>query len=123
MSEGVRGLLASVFAAVVMVADEVSLMEGASRLESELAVVDTALSRGNILALIERLRKAFPHMKVLVLGTSDEPLLARRLIEAGAGGYVLKRVIATDLLPAIDAVLKGETYTSLAAMPPAMRAG
>jgi two-component system secretion response regulator SsrB len=123
MSEGVRGLLASVFAAVVMVADEVSLLEGASRLESELAVVDTALSRGNILALIERLRMAFPHMKVLVLGTSDEPLLARRLIEAGAGGYVLKRVIATDLLPAIDAILKGETYTSLAVMSPSKRTG
>jgi two-component system secretion response regulator SsrB len=123
MSEGVRGLLASVFTAVVMVADEVSLLEGASRLESELAVVDTALSRGNILALIEQLRKAFPHMKVLVLGTSDEPLLARRLIEAGAGGYVLKRVIATDLLPAIDAILKGETYTSLAVMSPSKRTG
>jgi DNA-binding NarL/FixJ family response regulator len=117
MSEGVRGLLASVFAAVVMVADEVSLIEGAKRLGSELAIVDTALPRGNILALIQRMRRGFPHMKVLVLGTSDEPLLARRVIEAGAGGYVLKRTIASDLLPAIDAILAGATYTSRAAMP------
>src|SRR5262245_17539687 len=116
MSEGIRGLVASVFNAVVMVADEVSLIEGASRLDSELAIVDTALSRGNILALVRRLRIGFPDMKLLVLGISDQPLLARRVLDAGAGGFVLKRMVATDLLPAIDAVLAGESYISPAAI-------
>ena len=112
MSEGIRGLVASVFNAVVMVADEVSLIEGASRLESELAIVDTALSRGNILTLVRRLRVGFPDMKLLVLGITDQPLLARRVLDAGAGGFVLKRAVATDLLPAIEAVLAGEFYIS-----------
>jgi DNA-binding NarL/FixJ family response regulator len=116
MSEGIRGLVASVFNAVVMVADEVSLIEGASRLESELAIVDTALSRGNILTLVRRLRTGFPEMKLLVLGMSDQPLLARRVVDAGAGGFVLKRAVATDLLPAIDAVLAGESYISPSAL-------
>lgn len=116
MSEGIRGLVASVFNAVVMVADEVSLIEGASRLESELAIVDTALSRGNILTLVRRLRTGFPEMKLLVLGMSDQPLLARRVVDAGAGGFVLKRAVATDLLPAIDAVLAGEFYISPSAL-------
>src|SRR6267378_2306090 len=40
LSEGVRGLLATTFKAVVMVADEVSLFESAGRLQSDLAVVD-----------------------------------------------------------------------------------
>lgn len=115
MSEGIRGLVASVFNAVVMVADEVSLLEGASRLESELAIVDTALSRGNILTLIRRLRSGFPEMKLLVLGISDQPVLVRRILDAGAGGFVLKRMVATDLLPAIDAVLAGQSYVSPAA--------
>lgn len=112
MSEGIRGLVASVFNAVVMVADEVSLIEGASRLESELAIVDTALSRGNILTLVRRLRLGFPDMKLLVLGMTDQPVLARRVLDAGAGGFVLKRAVATDLLPAIEAVLAGEFYIS-----------
>ncbi|MFO0993104.1 MAG: response regulator [Hyphomicrobiales bacterium] len=116
MSEGIRGLVGSIFNAVVMVADEVSLLEGASRLDSELAIVDTALSRGNILTLIRRLRSGFPEMKVLVLGISDQPLLVRRILDAGAGGFVLKRMVATDLLPAIDAVLAGESYISPAAV-------
>ena len=116
MSEGIRGLVASIFNAVVMVADEVSLLEGASRLDSELAIVDTALSRGNILTLIRRLRSGFPEMKVLVLGISDQPLLVQRILDAGAAGFVLKRMVATDLLPAIDAVLSGQSYVSPAAV-------
>lgn len=116
MSEGIRGLVASIFNAVVMVADEVSLLEGASRLDSELAIVDTALSHGNILTLIRRLRSGFPEMKVLVLGISDQPLLVQRILDAGAGGFVLKRMVATDLLPAIDAVLSGQSYVSPAAV-------
>ena len=122
MSEGIRGLVASIFTAVVMVADEVSLIEGASRLKSELAIVDTALSRGNILTLIRRLRAEFPDMKVLILGISDQPLLARRVLDAGAGGFVLKREISTDLLPAIDAVLAGVSYISPGAIDLRLRA-
>ena len=40
VSEGVRGLLATLFRAVVMVADEISLFESAGRLQCDLAVVD-----------------------------------------------------------------------------------
>ena len=37
LSEGVRGLLATAFGSVVMVADEASLIEGASRLRFDRA--------------------------------------------------------------------------------------
>jgi len=33
-------------------------------------------------------------------------------MEAGADGYVLKRAIATDLLPAVDAILEMKNYIS-----------
>jgi DNA-binding NarL/FixJ family response regulator len=116
MSEGIGGLVASVSTAVMMVADEASLLQAASRLESELAIVDSALSRGNLLTLVRCLRTGFPEMRVLVIGVSDQPALARRVLEAGAGGFVLKRAVATDLLPAIDAVLAGQIYVSSAAV-------
>jgi len=112
MSEGIRGLVTSVFNAVVMVADEVSLIEGASKLESELAIVDTTLSKGNILTLVSRLRSNFPQMKVLILGVSDNPSFPQLALDAGACGFVLKRAVATDLLPALDAVLVGKSYIS-----------
>jgi DNA-binding NarL/FixJ family response regulator len=112
LSEGIRGLLATTFEAVVMVADEASLFESAGRLRSELAVVDLALSRGNAIDLIRRLRALFPAMKMIVVSTHDQPSVSRSVLEAGADGFVVKRAIATDLLAATDAVLGGHRYLS-----------
>jgi ActR/RegA family two-component response regulator len=49
LTEGVRGMLESAFDAVVMVADEPSLLESAARLQPTLAVVDLSLARGESL--------------------------------------------------------------------------
>ncbi len=105
VSEGVRRLLATKFDAVVMVADEVSLVEVADRMQSDLAVVDLALSRGNALELVRRLRSRFPRMKIVIVSLHDQPTVGRSVLNAGADGFVVKRTIATDLLAAIDAVL------------------
>jgi len=45
LTEGVRGLLETLFHTVVMVADEASLTETAARLQPEVAVVDLSLAR------------------------------------------------------------------------------
>jgi DNA-binding NarL/FixJ family response regulator len=112
VSEGVRGLLATSFRAVVMVADEVSLFESAGRLQSDLAVVDLSLSRGGGLELVRRLRASFPTMKLIVVSVHDHASLSRSVLDAGADGFVTKRAIATDLLAAADAVLAGVRYVS-----------
>jgi len=112
VSEGVRNLLATTFATVVMVADEVSLFESAGRLHSDLAVVDLSLSRGNGLDFVRRLRGRFPDMKLIIVSVHDQASVSRSVLEAGADGFVGKRAIATDLLAAADAVLAGQRYVS-----------
>jgi DNA-binding NarL/FixJ family response regulator len=112
LSEGIRNLLASSFEAVVMVADEVSLFETAGRLQSDLIVVDLALSRGNALELVRRLRGRFPTMKMIIVSSYGQSSVSRSVLEAGADGFVVKRAVATDLLAATDAVLAGQRYVS-----------
>jgi DNA-binding NarL/FixJ family response regulator len=112
LNEGVRGLLATTFEAVVMVADEVSLFESAGRLQSDLAVVDLALSPGNALGFVRRLRERFPAMKMIIVSIHDPAILGRSVLDAGADAFVVKHAIATDLLPAADAVLAGQRYVS-----------
>ena len=112
LSEGVRRLLATAFDAIVMVADEISLFESASRLQSDLAVVDLALSRGTGLELVRRFRNRFPNTKVIFVSSHDDAALSRSVLEAGAHGFVIKRSIATDLLTAADSVLAGNRYVS-----------
>jgi len=112
LSEGVRNLLATMFDTVVMVADEGSLFESAGRLRSDLAVVDLALSRGNALDFVRRLRGRFPAMKLIIVSVHDQPSVSRSVVEAGADAFVGKGAIATDLLAAADAVLAGQPYVS-----------
>jgi two-component system secretion response regulator SsrB len=47
-----------------------------------------------------------------VLSVHDQPSVCRKVMEAGADAFVLKRSIATDLLAAIDAVQAGRSYVS-----------
>ena len=124
LTEGIRGLLETMFDAVVMVADEASLQETAARLQPCLAVVDLALSRDGGLALVRRLRARSPRLKLVLLSHHDEASACLTTLEAGADAFVLKRAIATDLLPAIDAVQAGGSFTSPAVQgPPLAKTG
>ena len=102
LAEGVRGLLETAFGSVVMVADETSLLDAAGRLHPDVAVVDLSLAQAGSLNWLRALRERCPGLKVIVLSVHDEPNVRRAALEAGADAFVLKRAIATDLMPAVD---------------------
>ena len=90
-----------------MVADEASLLEGASRLRPDVAVVDLSLAQDSGLDWLREVRQRCPELKVIVLSVHDEQSVRRAAMEAGADAFVLKRAIATDLLPAVELVERG----------------
>jgi two-component system secretion response regulator SsrB len=92
-----------------MVADEASLLEAASRLRPDVAVVDLSLARDSSLGWLQALRRSCPDLKVIVLSVHDEQTVRRAAAEAGAHAFVLKRAIATDLLPAVELVRGGRS--------------
>ncbi|MGH9336450.1 MAG: response regulator, partial [Vicinamibacteria bacterium] len=110
LSEGIRSLLGTEFDAVVMVADERSLCESAQRLKPRLAVIDLALARGDIAGLLRRVRLGCHGLKVILLSAHDEPAIAQAASEAGADGLVCMNAIATDLMAAVDDLLRGERH-------------
>jgi len=105
LTQGVRGLLETMFDSVVMVADETSLSESAARLRPEIAIVELALVRDRNLDWLQALRARCPGLRVIVLSMHDEPNVRQAALDAGADAVVLKRAIVTDLLPAIERVL------------------
>ena len=60
LTEGVRGLLGTLFGTVVMVADASSLQESARRLQPEVAVVDLSLTRESNLDWLMELHRSCP---------------------------------------------------------------
>jgi two-component system secretion response regulator SsrB len=106
LRDSVRGLLETTFETVFMVANEASLLEGAGRLQPAVIVVDLSLSEGDVIGLLGRIAERSPDSKILVLSVHDEPTVAQAAFAAGAHAVVLKRALATDLLPAVDALQK-----------------
>ncbi len=64
---------------------------------------------GGGLAAMRRLRDAAPLARVLVLTASDKPASLIEAVEAGATGYLTKRVKGEELRAAVLAVSRGES--------------
>jgi DNA-binding NarL/FixJ family response regulator len=112
MLEAVRGLLEGKFTTTVMVADAGSLLEAVSRINPDLVVVDLSLPVSAGANIVRTLLGRFAGLKVIVLSVHDEQAALLQAFGAGAVGFVLKRTAAVDLVPAVDAVLRGEKYAS-----------
>jgi DNA-binding NarL/FixJ family response regulator len=112
LSEGIRGLLETVFEVVVMVADETSLFESARRLPAKLAVLDASLAGEGGFAMLRRLHENEPALKLIVISAHDQRSVGQSALAAGADAFVLQRTIATDLLAAVDAVRAGQSFVS-----------
>jgi DNA-binding NarL/FixJ family response regulator len=78
----------------------------APRTQAPLAVVDLSLTPGEQgLGLVRRLRARFPQLKLIVVGVHDDAHVRQSALDAGASGFVPRRAVASDLLPAVAAVL------------------
>jgi two-component system, NarL family, response regulator NreC len=87
-------------------------------------VLDLNMPNVSGLDAIPKIEKASPETKIIVLTMQAEPAFARQALQSGAGGYVVKQSAASELVGAIRAVLRGDTYINpslgarLAAEPP-----
>ena len=112
LRDSVRGLLEIEFESVFMVANEASLVEGVGRLKPAVVVLDLSLAGGDLRGLLARVAERAPGSKVLMLTVHDEATVAQAALAAGAEGVVLKSKLATDLLPAVDALRGGKRFLS-----------
>lgn len=110
MLGGVYSLLDTLFETVLMVADERSLMEALTTFKPELVVVDLSLQGDSEANIARRLLDRDPGLRLIVLSVHDEPTVVGQMLSAGIAGFVLKRTAATDLVPAVQEVLRGGSY-------------
>lgn len=76
----------------------------------DVAVMDISMPKLDGARATERLKQMCPEVKVLVLTRHDDSGYLRRLLQAGATGYVLKRTPGAELIGAIRTVATGGTY-------------
>jgi DNA-binding NarL/FixJ family response regulator len=110
VAEGLKGLLADEFDLVGIVEDGQALVTEASRLRPDVIVTDFSMPKLNGIDALVRLKKDNPEVKVVFLTMHQSAAYARKALESGASGFVIKHSAPTELVMAIQAALKGKTF-------------
>ena len=112
MVEGLKSLLEPEFEVVDVVSDGREMLAAAKRHRPELIVADISMPALNGIEAAAQLRDAGVTSKVIFLTMHREVAYARRALEAGASGFVLKHSAPTELVTALREALRGQTFLS-----------
>lgn len=93
-------------------ADGRELLELVRNLAPEIVITDITMPAMNGVEATRRLLETAPHAKVIALSMHSERPFVTAMLRAGASAYLLKNSAASELLLAIAAVQRGETYLS-----------
>ena len=86
--------------------DGLEAVQKTAELHPEVVLLDLSMPRLNGIEAAKRIRQLSPDFKIVILTENpDEDLMAAAL-EAGASAYVLKSEMTTNLIPAVQAVLR-----------------
>ena len=110
VAEGLKSLLSPNFELVEVVEDGRALIAAAKKHHPDVIVADITMPHLNGLDALGLLKKHNPQVKVVFLTMHHEVAYARRALDAGAAGFVLKHSAPAELLTAIRAALDGKTY-------------
>jgi DNA-binding NarL/FixJ family response regulator len=92
--------------------DIASARQAVRELHPDVALLDLSLGRESGLDLIPLLADDAPSLAILALSMHDESLYAKRALQAGARGYIMKHEGTDLLLAAIRTVVAGQIYVS-----------
>jgi two-component system, NarL family, response regulator NreC len=87
-------------------------VELAESLKPDIVVMDVAMPELNGIEATRRLSTSSPHTRVVALSMHKDNVYIREILRAGARGYLLKDSVAADVVNAIRAVARGESYLS-----------
>ena len=82
----------------------------ATELKPDVAVMDITLPDISGIDVTRRIKAAVPQVAVVALTIHEDEQYFFEMLQAGASGYVPKRAAPDDLLTAIRAAYRGETY-------------
>jgi len=94
------------------VSDGLEAVQKAEELQPDLIVLDIGLPKLNGIEAARRIRKLSPNSKILLMSENRSWDIAEEALRTSAGGYVVKSDAAGELLPAVEAVLRGKRYVS-----------
>jgi DNA-binding NarL/FixJ family response regulator len=114
MRRGIRSLLDEQrgWTVIAEAANGREAVDQAKKLKPDVAVLDVTMPELDGLEATRQIREASPDTKVLILTLHDSAQMVRRLLEAGASGYVLKSDFPRSLVEAVRNVSRDKRFLS-----------
>src|SRR5262245_13001887 len=110
VAEGLKSLLTPEFDLVGVVEDGRTLVEAVKKNRPHVIVSDITMPHLNGIEALVQLKKDDPSVRVVFLTMHPDVAYARRALEAGASGFILKHSAPAELVMAIRAALDGKTF-------------
>jgi DNA-binding NarL/FixJ family response regulator len=108
----VSTLLRQSFDVVDMVSDGRAALEATLKLKPDLVVLDISMPLMSGIEVAEELQKQGSQAKVVFLTVHEDHDILKTCRAAGGLGYVIKVLMDTDLVSAMNAALAGHVFTS-----------
>jgi len=105
-----KAILAEEFELVGIVEDGRAMVAAASKLRPDVIVADISMPHLNGIDALALLKRDNPEVRVVFLTMHRDAAYARRALEAGASGFVLKHSAPAELVLAVRAALRGRTF-------------
>jgi DNA-binding NarL/FixJ family response regulator len=110
--EGLHKLLENGYDIVGTAEDGRTLLSVAQEHYPDVVVLDISMPQLNGLDAARQLHKLLPTCKIIFLTMHADPTYAKEAFQAGASAFLLKRSAASELVMAIQAVLKDQFYVT-----------
>ena len=112
LREGIKALLEKQdnIEVVAEAADGREAIPKAAQFCPDVVVLDISMPTMDGLESTRQMKKDNPDIKVLVLTMHDNEEYFFQLLRAGASGYVTKKSVSRELVSAIEAVYRGESF-------------
>ena len=94
------------------VSDGLEAVRKAEELQPDLILLDIGLPTLSGIEAARRIRKLSPGSKIIFLTQEGSADIVREALDLGAKGYVVKASAGSELLAAVDAVLRGREFVS-----------
>jgi two-component system response regulator NreC len=78
--------------------------------QPDVLVLDLSMPDLDGISVTRSLKLRFPDLRILILTLHEDEALLKEAIKAGAAGYILKRAAESELLTAIQVILRGDLY-------------
>ncbi len=108
--EALRKTLEPEYNVLASVGDGQALLDAARALAPEVILTDITMPVLDGINAVRLLNADQGGFRVIFLSVHEEPIFILEARRRGAAGYIPKRYLLTDLLPAIRKVLAGSTY-------------